>query len=45
MKIVDWLKIKIARKTGRVAMLSGGRVYYARKRGEATAELARGRND
>lgn len=32
MKLIDWLKIKIARKTGRVAMLSKGRVYYARGR-------------
>lgn len=43
-KLIDWLKIKIANKTGRVARLSNGRVFYARKRGEATADLTRGRN-
>ena len=34
MKIVDWPKIKIANKTGRVAILSKGRVYYARCRND-----------
>lgn len=34
MKLLDWLKIKIATKTGRVALLSKGRVHYARGRND-----------
>lgn len=34
MKLIDWIKIKIANRTGKVAILSKGRVYYARSRND-----------
>lgn len=44
-RIIRAIKRTYARKTGRVVNLGKHGVYYARKSGEATADLARGRND